>query len=68
MTVERFRNRETGLVWAANPGTPEHVRMSSSSQFEPVKPEPAPAKPKQRGRGKPAADPADDDGGGESGE
>ena len=59
--VERFRNRETGLVWAANPNTPEYVRMSTSDQFEPVKPEP---KPSKRSRSKPA----DSDGGDESGD
>lgn len=49
MTVEQFRNRETGLVWAANPGTPEHTRMSASEQFERVEPE----RPKRRkGSGK----------------
>lgn len=62
VTVERFRNRETGLVWAANPGTPEHKRMTENDEFEPVKPEPA--KPPKRSRSKPA-DTADGD---ESGE
>lgn len=47
MSVEQFRNRETGLVWAANPDTPEHARMSSSEQFERVEPE----RPKRRKRG-----------------
>lgn len=49
-TVEWFRNRSTGHVWAANPGTPEYKRMVkgvTAGEFERVdspKTKKAPAK------------------------
>ncbi|WP_017972520.1 hypothetical protein [Actinopolyspora halophila] len=49
--VHWFRNKRTGKEWAANPGRPEHTRMTADPTFERIEDEPAPApKPKRTSR------------------